>query len=123
MNDQEAAVLGDIDGADVDELTGFALATLGLGPRGVVVTRGAKGGVAAWRQEAGTTEVLSYAAMDPHLAVDPTGCGDVFLAGLGLATVRGEDFPQAVAIAAQAAAANSRLTGIDQLAGLAHALH
>ena len=124
MNDEEAAVLGDIDGSEADELSEFALSILRLGPVAAVVTRGRKGGVAAWRDpEAGTTDVFEFSAVAPHLAIDPTGCGDVFLAAMGLATLRGERLPEAVAIAARAASANSRLCGIEQLEGLPHALH
>ena len=124
MNEDEAAVLGDLDGSEADELSEFALSTLRLGPKGAVVTRGQKGGVAAWRDaEAGSTEVFEFSAPDPHLAVDSTGCGDVFLAAMGLATLGGERFPQAVAIAARAAAANSRLRGIEQLEALPHVFH
>ena len=124
MNEQEAAVLGDIDGSEADELSEFALSALRLGPGGVVVTRGQKGGVAAWRDpEMEAREVFSFSAPDPHLAVDPTGCGDVFLAAMGLATLGGERLPQAVAIAARAAAANSRLCGIEQLEALPRVLH
>ena len=47
------------------------------------------------------------------LPVDPTGCGDVFLAAMAVGLLTGRTVAQALEQATRAAARNCTLTGID----------
>ena len=53
--------------------------------------------------------------MDPAQGLDPTGCGDVFLAALTAARLRGADMHTTLEQASRAAARNCLLSGIDEL--------
>ena len=124
MNDAEAALLGDLEApggpAAVSRglLRGFARKLLALGPHGAVITLGTEGAFGALRRGGG--EVLwERAAESPELAVDPTGCGDVFLAGLGAGIFSGRDLPDSVDLATRAAGLSSRLRGVEALGRLA----
>jgi ribokinase len=81
-----AASLG-LAGAATDVL---AQQLLGYGVRDVVVTLGERG--ALWASAAG----LQYFGAYPVHAVDTTGAGDAFNAGLAAALVRGEPMESAI---------------------------
>lgn len=120
LNAAEAAILG-AGATDAAGLTDFACSLLDLGPRWAVVTRGADGSVAACRQADGSTRRLHQAAVDVDAPgrIDPTGCGDVYLAGLAVGLLRGRELQDAMALASRAAARNCALSGIDDLHRLA----
>jgi 2-dehydro-3-deoxygluconokinase len=65
-----------------------------LGPRLVVVKRGASGALAL-----DADEVLSMPAVPVPRVVDPVGAGDAFVAGLVVAQLRGMDLASSVALA------------------------
>jgi sugar/nucleoside kinase (ribokinase family) len=122
MNEVEAHILGAPSDAGSEELMDWATTLLEYGPGMAVITRGADGSVAAARRTDGSLERLSEAAPavgagQPEL--DPTGCGDVFLAALTAARVRGADWQTVLEEANRAAAYNCLLTGIDELHRLA----
>ncbi len=113
MNVDEAAVLhGGFSSQDF--LSEFGLKLLEMGPRAAVFTRGAEGVFAVYRGARGT-EQLHVSASHPEQAVDPTGCGDVFLAGLGAHFCTTGDFESAIRFATKAACLNSRLRGVGSL--------
>jgi len=94
VNETEANLLG----AGVSPAA-FAARVLGLGPRGVLVTLGARGCYAAWREADGTLRELEQATPHhPHPAY-PTGCGDVFGASFGWALLNGASVAGAVEFA------------------------
>ncbi len=81
MNASEAALLAEAEGPlDENRLAALARRLLELGPRWVAITRGAAGALAV---EAGAPGPVTAPALAVPAAVDPTGCGDVFLAALG----------------------------------------
>lgn len=115
LNEAEATCLG--GPADAALLADWAASLLDLGPQVAVITRGDEGSVASYRAADGSVHCLSSPAQQPPVdaVIDPTGCGDVFLAGLGFGLLSGADPPAAVALATRAAARNCILTGIDDL--------
>jgi sugar/nucleoside kinase (ribokinase family) len=124
MNESEARILGahthcqDSLARDaVSPLVKWATAHLDRGPRAIVVTRGVAGAIAAWRNEDGVLAHIVQPAHEVSSAahLDPTGCGDVFLAAMAAAQIRGMGFPAAMAHASRAAAWNCHLKGIDEL--------
>ncbi len=119
MNELEAHILG--APADEEGLLDWASLLVERGPRAVIVTRGAAGAVVAGREANGRLIRISQKAHPVDVAheIDPTGCGDVFLAALTAATVRGTDLQSAAQMAGRAAASNCLITGIDELHRLA----
>ena len=124
MNDAEATLLGDLQppgtraNVSRDRLQSFALELVGMGPGGAAITLGPAGAVGAHRC-GDQTELWERAAEAPELAIDPTGCGDVFLAGLGAGIFSGRDLPAAADLASRAAGLSSRLRGVEALGRLA----
>ena len=118
MNQEEAALLGELEGPHPSLLHEFARHLLRLGPRWAVVTRGVEGSM-GWCREGEGEATFEQPAEAPEGARDPTGCGDVFLAGLGAGLFSGKDLSQAMALATRAAGLNSRLRGVETLARLA----
>jgi sugar/nucleoside kinase (ribokinase family) len=99
---------------------GVGLLVVTLGARGAVYFRsaGARPGPGAARGEGAPVETALVAA--PRVdAVDPTGCGDVFGAGLCAALLEGLPPPEAIGRANQLAARNATLRGAS---GLGHLL-
>jgi len=121
MNEEEAALLGGLSRAGADELLDFGRYLLDLGPQAAAITRGTRGALGVWRGVGGTVNTVDVPAQQPHLAIDATGCGDVFLAGLGIASLAGHTFDAAVDLATTAASLCSRHAGIQQLHCLAGA--
>ena len=80
MNEHEAALLADRRLDKDSERLSFAEKVLETGPSCVVMTRGDKGSV-AWFRENGRTIADEAPANPDGDPVDPTGCGDAFLAG------------------------------------------
>lgn len=121
MNADEAAVLGALPRpARAAELAVLARQLLALGPGLAAITRGPQSVIAAARRRSGEVEDLVMAptpraAPADGSAGDPTGCGDVFLAGLGVATALGLGPRESLQLANRAAARNCDLTGLDQL--------
>ena len=121
MNEEEAALLGDLSGAGADELVDFGRYLLDLGPHAAAITRGTRGALGIWREPGSAVHTVDVPARQPNLAADVTGCGDVFLAGLGIAALEGKSFDAAVDLATRAASLCSRHSGIQQLYCLAQA--
>ena len=120
MNEAEAAILmGRQPGVGTARLTRWVRDLVGLGPDLAVVTRGPRSALAAARCGGGATrdlvEVPGPAALSSGGGGDPTGCGDVFLAGLGVAAAAGCGPRQGLRLASRAASANYGLSGLEQL--------
>ena len=117
MNELEARTLG----APPEELQEWAVSLLDLGPKVAVITLGERGALCAWRTSEGEVRRLRRpaAAVAAGLPVDPTGCGDVFLAALAAGLLTGGTVPQALDRAIRAAGRNCTLTGIESLGLLA----
>jgi sugar/nucleoside kinase (ribokinase family) len=110
MNEAEAAVLGELSEPSEAALSSLAVSLLGLGPQLVVITRGAAGALAVAAD--GTRCTLHATAVcGAAEAVDTTGCGDVFLAALGLGVIRGELPQRVLESACRAAGLASRVRG------------
>ncbi len=117
MNEEEARTLG----APAEELEEWAASLLDLGPKVAVITLGDQGVLSAWRTSQGGIRHLRLPAepVVPPLPIDPTGCGDVFLAAMAAGLLTGRTVPQALDRATRAAARNCTLTGIEDLGLLA----
>ena len=113
MNQEEARALG----APEEGLGDWAASLLDLGPKVAVITLGEQGVLSAWRTpEGGVRGVrLPAAPVAEGQPVDPTGCGDVFLAAMAVGLLTGRTVEQALNQATRAAARNCTLTGIDDL--------
>ena len=111
-NDDEARAMTDLS-EPLDQLRAF----LQQGARTVVITCGRRGAVAGrdgdfWRM----------GAYDMGAAVDPSGCGDAFDAGLALGIVRGWDLPATLRYASVLGASAIRALGTtDGVLGAAEA--
>lgn len=121
LNELEAAILG-ADTADADTLLDWATGQIEQYDNlsAIVITRGDQGALAVHRDgqrpDPGMFTIYRQAAAPvADTALDPTGCGDVFLAALAASSWRNRNFEEALAAATQAAARNCTLTGIDQL--------
>ena len=117
MNELEARTLG----APAEELQEWAVSLLDLGPKVAVITLGERGALCAWRASDGGVRRLRRPAqaVPEGLPVDPTGCGDVFLAAMAAGLLAGGTVPQALDRAIRAASRNCTLTGIESLGLLA----
>jgi len=93
MNATEAGLLG---GGEAP--AAFARRALALGPRGILVTLGSRGSVAAWRAGDAIEEISVPAPFEPHPAY-PTGCGDVYGATFAYALLSGAPVRMAVELA------------------------
>ncbi len=116
LNAEEAGLLGRGRTAPLpaDQEAALAARIHGLGPRGVLVTRGPGG--ATWYGPGGKTAVEP--AVHAGRAVDPTGCGDVFgAAWVALHLGRGLPAEEALAGAAAAAGVAATLRGTRDLRG------
>jgi ribokinase len=89
-NETELQALAAWAGLPVGEPAGQAAALVRAGVRNVVVTIGQKG--ALWASADGVRSFPAY----PVLAVDTTGAGDAFNAGLAAALARGEPLEAAI---------------------------
>ncbi|MEW6752548.1 MAG: carbohydrate kinase family protein [Candidatus Latescibacterota bacterium] len=114
MNQEEAAVLCGRPTPALAELAQFARRLLALGPQAAVVTLGERGALAC-RPEGGGIREFVCPVEATGMAVDPTGCGDVFLAALGLALIGGKGLGDALEAACRAAGVKSRTRGLDGL--------
>lgn len=118
MNEVEAGLLGDMATIDKEGLRDFAGALLKLGPEAAVLTLGSQGVLGVWRE--GEEEEENFvSAVEPEKAVDTTGCGDVFLAGLGAGLWGGKSFAESLVGATRAAGLNSQYRGVEGVAQLA----
>jgi pseudouridine kinase len=99
LNRDEAAALAPRFGQAPGEPAAIAAALVGAGARGVVLTLGAGGALAATR--AGVVTVPAV----PARVVDVTGAGDALVAATLAARMAGADLPAAVAQGCAAAAA------------------
>lgn len=118
LNEAEASLLAGSGPAEPVDLDLLAEALLDCGPRAAVITRGPLGAVA---YERSGTALRAYrsTAEEPGRAVDPTGCGDVFLAALALGWLRQEPLSEVVAWACRVAGAHSRIAGLAGMSALA----
>jgi ribokinase len=99
---QEGGVALDVlvaSGTDAGEA--YEPGTLDPEPRFVVLTHGSKGG--DWLGSEGRTEHWAAAEL-PGEPVDAYGCGDSFAAGLTFGLARGDELPDALALASQCGA-------------------
>jgi len=126
MNRDEADVLmgpeaGDLATDDVALLSGFARQLVRDGARLAVITRGPLPVLAAARRRDGGIDTIAETPPPASAPADgdPTGCGDVFLAGLGVATLCGRGARPALQLANRAAALNCELSGLEELDRLA----
>lgn len=117
MNEAEAVLLSGMTEVSDGSLRSFARGLLGGRTTAVALTLGDRGVLGACR---GTREPQEFyfPAEHPEWAVDPTGCGDVFLAALGVAMLLGFPFPQALQKACRAAGVKSRFQGVAGLDAL-----
>lgn len=93
VNETEAQLLG--DGLQPEA---FACRVLEIGPRGALVTLGAAGCLAAWR-DAEVVRTLRLPAAARPVPAYPTGCGDVFGATFAYAQLRGAGVPESIELA------------------------
>jgi sugar/nucleoside kinase (ribokinase family) len=93
MNETEAELLGGGEALDP-----FALGVLTRGPRGVLITLGARGCLATWREGEGVQRLRLDAEHHPQTPY-PTGCGDVFGATFAFALRAGAGPANAVRLA------------------------
>lgn len=93
MNETEALLLGEGEKPEA-----LARRVLELGPQGALVTLGAEGCLAAWRDGGATRTLRLPAAAHPSTAY-PTGCGDVFGATFAYARLRGAGVPESIELA------------------------
>jgi sugar/nucleoside kinase (ribokinase family) len=117
MNEAEAYICGAPVPGSVASLMGWAETLLHHGPNLIVITRGDAGAIAVERTPDGFVQRMEQA---PHVLsseqkLDPTGCGDVFLAAMTAARIRSTDLSTALEYASRVAANNCILTGIDEL--------
>ncbi len=117
LNHLEAEVLAGLEPLGAADPATLAPPLLACGPSRVVITLGGAGAV-GWDRGAPGGAPVQVAADRPDLALDPTGCGDVFLAAAAMATLRGHAWAAALTLAATAAAFKSRHVGVASLAGL-----
>jgi 1-phosphofructokinase family hexose kinase len=113
VNAEEAgALLGDPIGTAEDAARGAAaIVERSGGPgRAALITRGAEGAVLVAPD--GSTWVGRLYERGPY----PVGSGDAFLAGLIVALDRGDDWPDALAMALAAGTANAQTRGAGTLA-------
>jgi ribokinase len=111
VNETEAEALSRVRvGDDVESAMGVAAALRALGPKVVVVTLGERGAV--WGDARGQEFVPGY-RVD---AVDPTGAGDAFCAGLVYSRITGAEWRPAVELAnACGALATTRVGAVAAL--------
>jgi sugar/nucleoside kinase (ribokinase family) len=93
MNETEAQLLG-----ESQERAALARTILNLGPRGVLVTLGARGCFGMWREEGAVRELGLPAATAPEPPY-PTGCGDVFGATFAYAMLSDASIEAAIRLA------------------------
>lgn len=122
MNADEASVLGAAS-QEAEVLIDWCESLLCLGPSVAIVTRGAHGALAAYRADGAVGRVVRPAVAIAKNAprFDPTGCGDVFLAGTAAGLITGMSVVDALDLASRAAAAKCSVVGIDGLYRLADA--
>lgn len=117
LNHLEAEVLAGRDPTGAADPAALGPPLLACGPARVVVTLGGAGAV-GWEKGAPCGAAVRVAADRPDLALDATGCGDVFLAAAAMATLRGHAWAAALTLASAAAAFKSRHLGVASLTGL-----
>ncbi len=115
MNEREAALMWGTDVTGGAEMRRFGERVLGLGPSVLVVTRGAAGSDALFRDADGGIAAFHAAAEPPGPPVDETGCGDVFLMAFTVEYLRSRDVRRASVFANRAAGANCCLRGIEEI--------
>lgn len=121
MNEREAALLAGMDSVDENALAEFARQLLRCGPGFVMITRGARGAVAAVESGADAA-ILTEKASAGSPAVDTTGCGDAFLAATGLGVASLWPPERVLKVACKVAGAASRTRGPEGLETLSPAL-
>jgi sugar/nucleoside kinase (ribokinase family) len=112
MNETEADLLG--DGSPAEE---FAAQVLELGPRGVLITLGARGCLARWREGSGTRTLALEAEQHPVVPY-ATGCGDVFGASFAYALISQASIENAVRLANALASIKACFEPYSELAEL-----
>nr|WP_303541999.1 PfkB family carbohydrate kinase [Sphingomonas sp. BIUV-7] len=118
VNATEAAALcaaqtemGGIAGGHADDLAALAGALFGAGIKVVVMTLGADGAV-LWHRDGTCLRQPAFATE----AIDATGCGDAFLAGLVVGFARTRDWARALQVASACGAITcSKIGVIDAL--------
>jgi len=113
LNEEEIAGLAP-DSMTEQQTAGHLLT---LGPKGVIVTRGA-GGASLFTNEKKKVIRTDIPGLAVDRAVDATGCGDVFGAVFLHQYLKHNDLHGAVEAANRAAAAKARLAGSDRMAEL-----
>lgn len=119
VNVDEASLLA---GTDLDEAaeSRFAADVLDLGPRCVTVTR-SNSGSTSWFRKQGRLEACSVDA-SKTCAVDPTGCGDAYMAGFVCRCLETQDIQQAARFANRVAGIACSVRGIEGLGDLGRRL-
>jgi 1-phosphofructokinase family hexose kinase len=108
VNASEAAGLGFGSAEELREAAARGLAAAGQGPA-AAITHGADG------MELATPDGELYRAVPPRLGAYPVGSGDVAFGGFLAALNAGASWPEALARAAGAAAANAQVPGAGRL--------
>jgi adenosine kinase len=97
-NEHEATIICERTALDLDELAKLVTA--------VIVTRGARGSTVI--DSLGTTDVAAFRS---ECVVDPTGCGDAFVAGLVSGILSGLELAEAARMATLVAGLNASCWG------------
>lgn len=121
MNRQEATLLAGRDLVTDGDWLSFAEQVLATGPGCCVVTVAEQGSV-AWFTEDGRTTVDAVEAMPNGVPVDPTGCGDAFLAGFAWRYLETGDYREANRFANRLAGIAVSVRGIEGMKMIAQRL-
>jgi sugar/nucleoside kinase (ribokinase family) len=114
-NENEASLLADEPMVEKEAVARFGERILGLGPVGLLITRGSRGSQTVSRSASGQVEIRSYGAIPGGAVVDETGCGDVFLMGFVWEYLKSADLETASEFANKVAGINCCLRGIEEI--------
>ena len=114
-NEKEGALLANEALVDDAAVIRFGKRVLGLGPEGLLITRGDRGSHTVIKTTSGHVELRSYRAVPDGTVVDETGCGDVFLMGFTSKYLLSSDLDSSSEFANRVAGINCCLRGIEEI--------